>query len=341
MPSASAAGRAWAAPFTALIAIVIVAAPFIAPNDPERQFPDRVYAPPMRIRIWDGDGVRAPFVYRLALDDRLRRRYRERTETPLSLVWFSGGALMSTDASEPLLLLGGDALGRDVFSRLVHGARLSLGVAFTGVFGALVVGALIGAIAGASGGATERWLMLLADFVIVLPGAYLVLVLRGVLPHVLTTAEVFGLMSALFAFAAWPHAARGVRAIVAVERSCAYFDAARAAGAGRWRLARHVLPAARGFLGVQLALLLPALLVAEATLSYLGLGFPEPAASWGTMLQDAASVRVMAEAPWLLAPAAALFVVVLVVQSASRATPDAAIARLRDRRSPLPRLPLS
>ena len=92
--------------------------------------------------------------------------------------------------------------------------------------------------------------------------------------------------------------------------------AARAAGASRWRLIRHVLPATRGFLGAELVLLLPGLLSAEAAISFLGLGFPEPTPSWGTMLQEAANVRVLTEAPWMLAPAGALFVVVLAVQLA-------------------------
>jgi peptide/nickel transport system permease protein len=183
-----------------------------------------------------------------------------------------------------------------------------------GVIGALALGALIGGLAGSVGGATETVLMLAADFLLVLPGAYLVLVLRGVLPAVLSTGEVFLLMSALFAFAAWPHAARGVRAVVATERRRDYAVAARAAGASPLRLVRHLLPAARGFLTVEVLLLIPALLVAEATVSYLGLGFPVPDASWGTMLREAANVRMMTEAPWLLAPALALFLVVLGVQ---------------------------
>ena len=152
--------------------------------------------------------------------------------------------------------------------------------------------------------------------------------LRGVLPQVLSTAEVFAIMSVLFAVAAWPHVARGVRAIVAVERTREYADAARAAGAGPVRLVRHLLPAARGFLAVEIVLLVPALLVAEATVSYLGLGFPKPGASWGTMLQDAANVRVMAEAPWMLAPAAALFLVVLGVQLLGSTRASATVLRL-------------
>ncbi len=243
------------------------------------------------------------------------RTYREDTSVAIPLSFFSGGHIVSVpDAGGPLLLLGADALGRDTFSRLLHGAQLSLGVTLLGAFGALLVGAFIGALAGTLGGRTETGLMLVTDFVLVLPGAYLVLVLRAMLPLVLTTNEVFWLMVLLFAAAGWPHVARGVRAIVATERARDYAEAARAAGAGPMRLVGHLLPAARRFLTVEVVLLIPALLVAEATISYLGLGFPEPTPSWGTMLQDASNVTVMTEAPWMLAPAVALFLVVLGVQ---------------------------
>jgi peptide/nickel transport system permease protein len=158
--------------------------------------------------------------------------------------------------------------------------------------------------------------MLVADFILVLPGAYVILVLRGLLPLVLGAPEVFALMTALFAASAWPHVARGVRAIVATERTREYAEAARASGAGTFGLLRHLVPAARGFVLVEIVLLVPALLVAEATVSYFGIGFPEPTASWGTMLQEAGNVTMMAEAPWLLASALAIFVVVFALHIA-------------------------
>lgn len=162
-------------------------------------------------------------------------------------------------------------------------------------------------------------LMWLADFLMVLPGAYLVLVLRGVLPLTLSTDAVFWMMALLFAVSAWPHVARGVRAIIATERTRDYAQAARASGAGPMRQLRHLLPATRGFLAVEMVLLLPALLVAEATISVLGLGFPGPTPSWGAMLQEAANVSVLSGAPWMLAPAAALFVVTIGVHLAAGA----------------------
>jgi len=295
--------------------IVTALASLLSSNRPSELFADRNFAPPMAVRIHDAEGFHAPFVYRQILEDRLMRRYAEDRSTRVPIEWFAAGRLMSIDRSNgPLLLFGADGLGRDIWSRLLSGAQLSLGVTLAGVVGALAMGALIGGFAGAIGGRLETLLMLAADFVIVLPGAYLILVLRGVLQIVLTTGQVFWLMAGLFAFSGWPHVARGVRAIVATERARDYAEAARAAGAGHVRLIGHLVPAARGFLGVEILLLVPAMLVAEATISFLGLGFPEPAASWGTMLREAENVSLIASAPWILAPALALFLVVLGVQ---------------------------
>lgn len=301
-------------------ALCTLLAPALAPHRPGDQFPNRSFAPPMRVHVRDASGFRRPFVYPQVLEHRLERRFGEDRSTPVPLRWFRGGRLLSVDAEHgPLLLLGGDALGRDVFSRLLYGAQLSLGVTLLGALCALLAGAVVGGLAGAVGGRADASLMLLADFVILLPGVYLVLVLRAMLPQALSTPQVFWLMVLLFGVAGWPHVARGVRAIVATERASEYAEAARAAGAGPIRLARHLIPAARGFLLVELVLLVPALLTAEATISFLGLGFPEPAPSWGTMLQEAGSISGLVGAPWTLAPAAALFTVVLSVQLAGGA----------------------
>jgi peptide/nickel transport system permease protein len=303
----------------AVLAAMAVFAPYMSPHDPATQFPDFVQAPPALPRVVDADGrLRMPFVYPLRLVNRLDRTYVEDRTRPLPVRWFTTSALVSVDEQwGPWLPLGGDALGRDVFARLTLGARLSLGLAAVAAAVALLLGTAVGATAGFAGGRVDEFLMRLTDLVLVLPAIYVVLSLRAAMPLVLTQAQVFWTMTAVFAMAGWPYPARGVRAVIAAEKRKEYAESARALGAGPWRiLLRHLLPATRGFLGVQLTLLVPAFILAEATLSFVGFGFAEPVPSWGLMLQDAQRVSVLAEAPWLLAPAGAIVVSVLALHLA-------------------------
>ena len=291
--------------------IVAAGGSMIATNDPSQQFADFPFAPPMRPHLVDATGrIRAPFVYPLRLEDRLERRYSEDRAHPQTLRWLSGG-LASVEGA-PWFPLGTDALGRDVFARLVRGARLSLGVALAASLCALVFGASIGGVAGLAGGLVDDGLMRVTELVMGLPVIYAALTLRAALPLVLTDGQVFWTMTGIFGLIGWPLAARGVRAIVSVERRKEYAEAARSAGSGSTRLLlRHLLPATWGFLAVQATLLVPAFIIAEATLSYVGLGFPGPAPSWGVMLQDAGAGRALADAPWLLSPAIAIAATVL------------------------------
>jgi peptide/nickel transport system permease protein len=309
-----------------LIALAAVAAPVLSPHGAGARFNDRLFAPPMRPHVVGPDGRwRRPFIYPLRLVDRLERRFEEDRAHPVPLAWFSGGTLVraADEARGPWLPLGGDSFGRDVFAQLLYGARTSLGLAAVAAVGALAIGLLVGGFAGYRGGWPDEGLMRFAEFVLVLPTTYVVLALRAVMPLVLPASAVFLLMSGIFALVGWPYVARGVRAIVASERQRDYAVAARAAGASHARiLVRHLLPAARGFLATQATLLLPAFILAEATLSYVGLGFAEPTASWGAMLHEAANVTAIADCPWTLSPAAAIFLAILAVnlsvQSAGR-----------------------
>lgn len=300
-----------------LVAAFALVGPWLTPHTPGQRFDDRAYAPPMPVRVVDAGGAwRAPFVYPVRLTDRLQRRYEEDRSRPISLAWFSAGEVvrLSDESAGPWLPLGGDSYGRDVFARLAHGARLSLGVALLAALGALVIGTIVGGLAGVSRGLVDDGLMRLADFVLVLPAMYVVLALRASLPLVLPATAVFLLIAGILALVGWPLVARGVRAIVASESERDYAQAARSLGVGRWRLlVRHLLPAARGFLATQVTLLVPAFILAEATLSYVGLGFLDPSTSWGTMLQEAANVAAISDAPWTLSPAVSIFLVVLAV----------------------------
>jgi peptide/nickel transport system permease protein len=304
----------------ALVALAAIAAPLVAPHDPSQRFADLPDAPPTRVRLFAADGSWCGLCFHpQRLVSRLERRFEADTSATVPILLFSRGRLVTDpgDAGAPLLLAGADASGRDVFARLVVGARASLGIAFIAVLGAAALGLTIGGVAGARGGWVDTWLMRLADVIAVLPAIYVVVTLRAALPLVLPVATVFVLIALLLAVVGAPWIARGVRAIVSVERTLAHVEAARALGASSHRiLLQHLLPATGGFITRQAALLLPAFVLAEATLSFVGLGLPDTVPSWGTSLQEAANVSSIAAFPWLLAPAAAVFLVTLLVNIA-------------------------
>ena len=301
----------------AIVAVLAGAAPVLSPHDPGTTFDNYLHAPPTRLHLRGADGRWDwPFFHPLRLADRLESRYEEDTARKVHLKWFSRGVLVAEEDPQLglWLPLGTDSYGRDLLARILHGARVSLTVALLAVVGSLLIGVVVGGTAGYFVGALDEVLMRVAEFVVVLPTVYLVLALRAVLPLVLAPAQIFGLMVGIFMLVGWPYIARGVRGIVAAERHREYAEAARAAGAGHARiLFRCLLPATTGHLGIQATILLPAFILAEATLSFVGVGFSDPTPTWGTMLHDAANVSTLAQFPWMFAPAVGIFVVVLAV----------------------------
>jgi peptide/nickel transport system permease protein len=284
----------------ALLSVLALAGPWLAPYDPTRAFRGYWHAPPMPPRM--AAGWRA---YPVTLVDRLEQRFEVDRSRTLPLPWGRG-------EEDPVFLLGADRSGRDVLSRLLAGARVSVGLALVAVALVTILGVALGALAGAAGGWVDDAIMRGADVIVALPVLYVIVALRAALPLVLDAATVFVLTCALLALVGWPFVARGVRAIVAREREREYVLAARALGAGRGRvLVRHLLPACAGHVAAQASLLLPAFILAEASLSFLGLGFPETSPTWGTMLREAADVNELTRFPWTLAPAAAIVAVTL------------------------------
>jgi peptide/nickel transport system permease protein len=305
---------AWGAVVVVLVLAGAIGAPFLAPHATDDAFPELLKAPPTMPHVIAGGRLRLPFIRPWKIANRLEQRYEQDTTVIVPLSWFRGGHLVksSDEPRAPLLFFGGDSYGRDVFSRLLFGARVSLALSMLAALGSVLVGGLAGAVAGYAGGTIDDVLMRATDVVMVLPAMYVALALRAALPPVLAPATVFLFLAGIFAVVGAPFVARGVRGIIRTERRLEYAAAALSLGAGHGRLlARHLLPAARGFVAVQITTLVPAFIVAEATLSYVGFGFSDPVVSWGTMLQEASNVRSFADFPWLLSPAAAIFVFVL------------------------------
>lgn len=288
-------------------------APWLSPYAPTTQFPGMAYAPPTRIHVG-----RPVWFHPVAVRDPLQRLFDEDRARRVAIRWVENGRLFTTAPGDPpVFLVGADTLGRDLFSRLLAGVRHSLALAVVAVTLSLALGAVAGLVAGYRGGLVDAALQRVSDVIIVLPVLYVLLALRSVLPNDLTPETTFALMATIFAAVGWPLAARGVRAIAARERGRDYVAAAEAAAASPSRImVRHLLPATTGYLRTQALLLLPAFVVAEATLSFAGLGFPDESPGWGTLLNDAANIGALGGAVWLLVPALALASLVLGVNLA-------------------------
>jgi peptide/nickel transport system permease protein len=216
-----------------------------------------------------------------------------------------------------VFLMGTDEYGRDVFSRLLHGAGISLGAGLLAAAVAVSLGLVMGGMAGFYGGVADVLAMRTAELVMAVPSLYLLLAFRAALPLHLAPADAFALLVVVVGAVGWARPAFLVRAVVATARTRDFVLAARSSGASDLHvLARHVLPQAAGVALTQFALLVPQCVLAEVTLSFFGLGVSEPAPSWGTMLADLQRFHILSAAYWwLFLPAIAIVVVFLLYYS--------------------------
>jgi peptide/nickel transport system permease protein len=291
-----------------LLVAIAVLAPWLAPNPPDQRFPNLLYAPPSKIYAYER-GFRAPYLYEMRPVSLLERTFRESRVRPVRLRWFTGGRLVTAEPRTARRCCCSERTRSGAMCSRVSsiGSRVSLALAAAAALAALLIGTAIGAIAGFVGGRVDDLLSRVSEFVWSCPAIYVALALRAVMPLVLPSSAVFLLLMTIFALFGWPVVARGVRAVIASEREREYTIAARAAGAGSMRIIRQLLPAARGYISVQGALLVPSFILTEATMSFVGLGFPDTTPTWGTLLQQAANVSLIADSPWMLAPAVAIF----------------------------------
>ena len=233
--------------------------------------------------------------------------------------------LFGVEDGGTLFLLGTDSLGRDLLTRIIYGARISLTVGLLGVTLSFVFGLLIGAVSGYYGGWIDNVIQRLIEVLRSFPSIPLWMALSASLPSTWSPLQVYFGITVVLSFLGWTGLARVVRGKILALREEDYATAAALAGASRTRIMiRHLLPGFTSHIVVSLTLTLPNMILGETSLSFLGLGLRPPITSWGVLLKEAQSVQAVAMQPWLLTPAAFVIIAVLAFNFVGDGLRDAA-----------------
>lgn len=221
--------------------------------------------------------------------------------------------LFGVDKPAGIYLFGTDQAGRDIFSRTLYGARISLTVGIMAIFIVIPLGMLIGGIAGYFGGWVDNILMRIVEALMAFPTFYLLLFLFGVTyKWDVTPTQRYVMIVVIMSLIGWTSLARVIRGQVLALRTQEYVEASLAAGAGAlWVITRHILPQTATWVTISASLMVPNFILGESALSMLGLGVQQPAASWGNLLEDARSISSLTLHPWLMIPG--FFIVATVV----------------------------
>ncbi len=316
---------------SAIIAVFMVISlipEFLSSTKPQVRDPAYTSGAPTGVHIFDDDWVpHWPFIYGRSIERdpvTLRKLTVLDKEVRIPLKFFAKGEeytyfglfkgsrhLFLTEGTN-IHIFGTDKLGRDIYSRTIYATRVSISIGVIGVLAAFFIGMAIGGLAGLKGGMTDAVIMRLIEFIRSIPSLPLWMGLAAALPREWSAVQVYVVVTLILAAIGWTTLARRVRSKLLTLRNEDFIQAARLAGCSNYRLvSKHMLPAFMSYLIVDLTVAFPVILLAETTLSFLGLGMREPMVSWGVLLFSAQNVTALAHTPWLLIPGVFILLIVI------------------------------
>ena len=317
---------------TALLYTIAAVPGFFAVNDPSQQNARAAFHPPQTVHFIDPDANGGwslrPYLHPFVLKrdpQTLAAVYVEDASRKVYLNFFAPGYeyslfgfipvsthLIATEPGQPLFLFGADRLGRCVWSRIMEGAQISLSVGLLGVILSLTLGVIIGGVSGYYGGRLDFVIQRVIEFVLSLPTIPIWLALAAALPQGWPAIFHYFMITVILSLTGWAQLARVVRGRFLSLRTEEFVTAARLDGVSEGRIIfRHMLPSFASHIIASITLAIPAMILAETALSFLGLGLQAPVISWGVLLREAQNIRSIATAPWLFAPGIAVVVAVI------------------------------